>query len=107
MLHTGINHFREVHAVQTHVLCYGQLLERFRDSVEFVGQTPNPAMGVESINDQERKLSTDLMAKEVTSLLSEISRLEAQGRMLSDRLENVVLLVRYANTSLTYLTYCH
>lgn len=89
-----------MHELQAHALSYRELLEHFRESVEFVGKTPNPAIDVESISDQDRMFSMDLMKKEVASLLSEIRRLEGQRLMLFDRLHNATLLVRHANTSI-------
>ncbi|KAG6328787.1 hypothetical protein ID866_10302 [Astraeus odoratus] len=86
VLHTNdIDLTRELHKVEAHLLYYRQLLQDFKKSIDFVRDTPNPAM--EGIDD-----SAALMKTEVDSLLSEIERLEGQRKMQSDRLQNVMRL---------------
>ena len=84
---------RELHKLQAHLLYYQQLLRDFRVSVEFVRDTPNPAMSVLA-STEERDASADLLHKEANNLMSEIDRLTGQRLMLSDRLQNVIHLVR-------------
>lgn len=84
---------RELHKLQAHLLYYQQLLRDFKESVKFVIKTPNPAMSVLASED-DRKDSADLLCKEAENLVSEIDRLTLQREMLSDRLENVIHLVR-------------
>ena len=84
---------RELHKLQAHLLYYQQLLRDFKVSVEFVRDTPNPAMSVLA-STLERDESAELLRKEANNLTSEIDRLSGQGQMLSDRLQNVVHLVR-------------
>lgn len=85
---------RELHKLQAHLLYYQQLLRDFRVSVEFVRDTPNPAMIDLENNPDERTASADLLYKEVKNLTTEIDRLTGQRQMLSDRLQNVIHLVR-------------
>ena len=104
---------RELHKVEAHLLHYKQLLLDFRKSVVFVKDTPNPATELEKMSssereewermtEHERKMavqeledSKNLMDKETHNLLSEIERLEGQRSMYSDRLQNVMRLVRF------------
>jgi len=104
---------RELHKVEAHLLHYKQLLQDFRKSVVFVKDTPNPATESEKMTgpeheewermtEQERKMaaqehedSKNLMDKETHNLISEIERLEGQRSMYSDRLQNVMRLVRF------------
>jgi hypothetical protein len=59
----------------------------------FILHTPNPAMDSESIPDDVRAWSKNLLKKECDNLLSEINRLE-KGRIMQDRrLKNVMNLV--------------
>jgi len=90
----NINLTRELHKLQAHLLYYQQLLRDFRISVEFVRDTPNPAMSVLASTPEERDASTDLLRKETNNLISEIDRLTGQRLMLSERLQNVIHLVR-------------
>ncbi|KAF7341961.1 hypothetical protein MVEN_01782600 [Mycena venus] len=63
----------------------------FRKAVDFVLNTPNPAM--DSLPEEERDSSRRLLQRECKNLLSEINRLE-QGRAMQDkRLRNVLNLV--------------
>ena len=84
---------RELHKLQAHLLYYQQLLRDFKVSVEFVRDTPNPAMSVLA-STLERDESAELLRKEANNLTSEIDRLSGRRQMLSDRLQNVVHLVR-------------
>ena len=104
---------RELHKVEAHLLHYKQLLQDFKKSVIFVKDTSNPATELEKMSgpetkewesktEQERKMaaqeledSKNLMDKETHNLLSEIERLEGQRSMYSDRLQNVMRLVRF------------
>ncbi|KAI9568117.1 hypothetical protein HD554DRAFT_2022923, partial [Boletus coccyginus] len=83
---------RELHKLQAHLLYYQQLLRDFRVSVEFVRDTPNPAMSVLASTPEERGASADLLRKESNNLISEIDRLTGQRLMLSERLQNIIHL---------------
>lgn len=82
---------RELHIIRAHHLHYSALLEDFRKAVDFVRETPNPAM--DACPEAERVFSRNLLERECKNLLSEIDRLE-QGRKMQDkRLKNVMNLV--------------
>jgi len=83
---------RELHKLQAHLLHYQQLLRDFLQSVEFVRDTPNPAMNAPSISNAEREDSAKLLRTEAHNLVSEIERLTRQREMLSDRLDNAIHL---------------
>ncbi|KAI5996504.1 cora-like Mg2+ transporter protein-domain-containing protein [Pisolithus orientalis] len=83
-----INLTRELHKVQAYLLHYQQLLQDFHKSVDFVRNSPNPAMDC----DKDKDNSAELLAREVDNLLSEINRLEGHRTMQSDRLKNVMQL---------------
>ncbi|KAI5982109.1 hypothetical protein EDD15DRAFT_179077 [Pisolithus albus] len=83
-----INLTRELHKVQAYLLYCQQLLQDFYKSVDFVKNTPNPAMQ----GDEDELNSAELLAREVDNLLSEMGRLEGQRTMQSDRLKNVMQL---------------
>ena len=89
-----MNHTRELHKLQAHLLYYQQLLRDFRKSVEFVRDTPNPAMCDDSITKLERESSQKLLTQESENLLGEIERLDRQRKIQSDRLQNAMALVR-------------
>ncbi|KAH7929205.1 hypothetical protein BV22DRAFT_1003390, partial [Leucogyrophana mollusca] len=88
---------RDLHILQAHLLHYTSLLDEFRRSVDFVMNTPNPAM--ESCQEKERLHSQRLMKKECENLKSEIDRLEAQRKMQSSRLKNAMDLA-FANVAI-------
>ena len=92
--HNDIKLTRELHKLQAHLLYYQQLLRDFRVSVNFVKDTPNPAMSVLASTEEERSDSAELLCKEANNLISEIDRLTGQRTMLSERLQNVIHLVR-------------
>jgi len=79
---------RQLHVLQAHLLHYQSLLYHFRVSVNFIEETPNPAMESKNFNDDQRRISKELMARECKSLLSEVDRLEKRREMLSNRLKN-------------------
>jgi hypothetical protein len=83
----------ELHVMRAHLLHYTSLLRDFTKSVEFLCDTPNPAMDSEDIDDATRVADKDLLHKECGNLLSEIHRLEMQRQTLDDRVQNVQKLV--------------
>ncbi|KAG9311758.1 hypothetical protein JVU11DRAFT_8001 [Chiua virens] len=83
---------RELHNLQAHILYYQQLLRDFCRSVEFVRDTPNPAMNAPWISEIEREVSAKLLRTEANNLISEIERLSRQRELLSDRLGNAINL---------------
>lgn len=87
-------HTRELHRLQAHLLYYQQLLRDFYKSVEFVRDTPNPAMDHESISDLHRNVSKELLKQESNDLLSAIEQLEKERQIQLNRLINAMNLVR-------------
>lgn len=92
LLTDNIDQTRKLHIIQAYLLHYHSLLQDFKKSVEFLHNTPNPAMDSNSLSLDEREESMKLMAKECANLLSEIGRLENRRLMLSSRLKNVTEL---------------
>ncbi|KAJ6612791.1 hypothetical protein B0H10DRAFT_1806903 [Mycena sp. CBHHK59/15] len=82
---------RELHKIRAHQLHYSALIEDFRKAVDFVLETPNPAMDVLSAED--RLFSRRLLERECKNLLIEIDRLEMGRNMQDKRLKNVMNLV--------------
>ncbi|KAJ7291167.1 hypothetical protein C8J57DRAFT_1043706 [Mycena rebaudengoi] len=82
---------RELHIIRAHHLHYSALLEDFRKTVDFVLETPNPAM--DGLSKEERRFSRRLLERECKNLLIEIGRLEKSRTMQDKRLKNVMNLV--------------
>ncbi|KAJ7326376.1 hypothetical protein DFH08DRAFT_338374 [Mycena albidolilacea] len=82
---------RELHLIRAHHLHYSALLQDFRKALEFVLNTPNPAM--EALPEEERARSRRLLERECNNLLGEISRLEQARSTQEKRLKNVMNLV--------------
>ncbi|KAF7292873.1 hypothetical protein MIND_01186300 [Mycena indigotica] len=83
---------RELHVIRAHLLHHSALLEDFRKAVEFIMNTPNPAMDALP-KDSDRAFSRGLLERECKNLLSEIQRLEGSRTMQDKRLKNVMNLV--------------
>ena len=66
--------------------------------MEFIQNTPNPAMESEIFNDTY-DISKELMERECKNLLSEIERLEMRRELLSNRLKNAMDLA-YATVNI-------
>lgn len=81
----------ELHIIRAHHLHYSSLLEDFRKTVEFVCETANPAL--DDLPEADREWNSKIMARETTTILSEISRLEKGRKMQDRRLKNVMNLV--------------
>ncbi|KAG2347012.1 hypothetical protein BDR05DRAFT_958450 [Suillus weaverae] len=77
-----LNH--SLHSLQAHLLQYETLLHDFEKSVEFVRDTPNPAME----ESENRGTTEELMGRECKNLLSEIDRLHKRCSMFMRRLKN-------------------
>ncbi|KAG1773588.1 hypothetical protein EV702DRAFT_1032842 [Suillus placidus] len=77
-----LNH--SLHSLQAHLLQYETLLHDFEKSVEFVRDTPNPAME----ESENRGTTEELMGRECKNLLSEIDRLHKRCSMFIRRLKN-------------------
>lgn len=76
---------RDLHKIRAYLLRYGSLLDDFRKSVTFLKITNNPAMATPA-----RRISTILLQKECTNLLTEIKRLTRDRNMHEMRLANVI-----------------
>jgi hypothetical protein len=85
----SIEFTQELHRVRAHLLHYASLLDDFCNSVEFVRDTPNPAMS----SDPNRFSSKRLLAKECKNLLIQIERLSASRVSWDSRLQNIMQLV--------------
>jgi hypothetical protein len=93
---------RQLHVIRAFLLHYQNLLEQFRQTVEFIIETPNPAFFVNGesaplLSKDEllkRKTSKTCLEKECQTLLFEIKRLEKSVQMYNARMANVVDLVR-------------
>lgn len=81
----------QLHIIRAHHLHYSSLLEDFSKAVQFIKDTPNPAM--DSLPEEERVFSGKLLQKECDHLLIEIERLEMGRKMQDKRLKNVMNLV--------------
>jgi len=79
---------QELHIIRAHLLHYISLLEDFRKSVQFIKDTPNPAIDPEVAASEK-----ELLSRECDTLLSEIARLEMVRDMQNKRLKNVMNLV--------------
>jgi hypothetical protein len=83
----------ELHVIRAHLLHYIGLLSDFKKSVIFLRDTNNPAMDVDTITDDERKINKTLLCDECEHLLTEIERLTMNRQMQDDRVQNVTQLV--------------
>ena len=81
----------ELHVIRAHQLHYSLLLEDFLNTVDFIQITKNPAM--DSLSQEIRKRSADLMERECTNLKNEIKRLDASRKIVDKQLKNVMNLV--------------
>lgn len=82
---------QELHIIRAHHLHYSSLLDNFRKTVEFIRDTLNPAL--ESLSEEDRAESKEVMKRETHTLLSEIERLNKTRDMQDKRLKNVMNLV--------------
>ncbi|KAF5350698.1 hypothetical protein D9756_008758 [Leucocoprinus leucothites] len=81
----------ELHILRAHQLHYSSLLESFKETVEFIRETPYPAL--QAVNTEERTMSELMMERECKLLLNEISRLNRSQKMQGKRLKNAINLV--------------
>jgi hypothetical protein len=89
---------QELHIIRAHHLHYMSLLDHYTKHVKFIKNTPNPAM--DSVSEEERKISVKLLHRECDNLLTEIERLNSELSTQERRLENVMALVSYITTLL-------
>jgi hypothetical protein len=84
---------RELHVIRAHHLHYISLLDHYTKHVNFIKNTPNPAM--ENVSEEDRARSAKLLARECDNLLDEIERLHNQLGTQEQRLKNVMDLVSH------------
>jgi len=82
---------RELHAIRAHHLHYISLLDHYAKHINFIKNTPNPAM--DGINDEDRIKSSKLLMRECDTLLVEVERLHKELGTQEKRLKNVMDLV--------------
>lgn len=83
-----------LHVIRAHLLHYSSLLAAFKRTVNFILNTPNPALA------DNTEQCDDLLRRECTTLLEEIGRLDEECAMQGERLKYVVDLVRTTRDSL-------
>lgn len=81
----------ELHVIRAHQLHYSSLLESFRKTVQFILDTPNPALA--GMDKTESDLTKGMLERECRMLLNEIRRLDMSRKMQDKRLKNVMNLV--------------
>jgi Mg2+ and Co2+ transporter CorA len=79
---------QQLHIIQAHLLYYSSLLRSFKKAVQFVHNTPNPAL-----TEAQRDVCKPLMERECKTLLRKVERLNAERLMQEGRLSNVLNLV--------------
>ena len=84
---------RELHVIRAHHLHYISLLDHYTKHINFIKNTPNPAM--DGVNEEDRKRSANLLTRECDNLLNEIERLHNELGTQERRLKNVMDLVSY------------
>lgn len=89
-----LNFTQELHRIRAHLLHYTSLLADFRKTVNFIKDTPYPALENEKyFSKAEKEQSIKLMEKECDNLLHQIERLDMGRKMQDKRLTNVMQLV--------------
>ena len=82
---------QELHVIRAHHLHYLSLLNHYTKHINFIKNTPNPAM--DGLNEEERLSSQKLVNRECETLIIEIDRLNAELHTQERRLKNVMALV--------------
>lgn len=82
----------ELHVIRAHQLHYSSLLEDFRKTIQFIMDTPNPALA--GMPESVKELSKSMLERECKMLLNEVKRLNMSRKMQDKRLKNVMNLVR-------------
>ncbi|KAF8338499.1 cora-like Mg2+ transporter protein-domain-containing protein [Amanita rubescens] len=77
-----------LHATRAHLLYYSSLLAAFKRTVDFISNTPNPAL-----TRAQKGVSAPLLRQECATLLGEIDRLDKECTMQEKRLKHIVDLV--------------
>ena len=84
---------RELHVIRAHHLHYISLLDHYTKHINFIKNTPNPAM--ETVSEEDRIKSAKLLTRECDNLLNEIERLHNELDTQERRLKNVMNLVSH------------
>jgi len=82
---------RELHIIKAHHLHYRSLLYHYTKHINFIKNTPNPAM--DGVCEVDREKSAKLLMRECDNLLIEIERLNNELITQERRLKNVLALV--------------
>jgi hypothetical protein len=94
MLSKNLDLTQELYVLRAHLLHWSSLLDDARKSVQFVLDTPYPAMtSTKYFDNAQREFSEFHMQKECRNMLTEIDRLEKSRDMQEKRLKNVMDLV--------------
>jgi hypothetical protein len=91
---------RELHIIRAHHLHYLSLLDHYTKHVDFIRNTPNPAM--EGLNEEDQKSNEKLVNRECDNLMNEIKRLNAELKTQERRLKNVMALVSTLSVSIFF-----
>ena len=84
---------RELHIISAHHLHYTSLLDHYTKHINFIKNTPNPAM--DGLPEVDRIKSAKLLMRECDNLLNEIERLHNEMGTQERRLKNVMDLVSH------------
>jgi len=82
---------KELHVIRAHHLHYISLLDHYTKHINFIKNTPNPAM--DSLSEEDRLKSARLLKRECDNLMNEIERLQNELDTQERRLKNVMDLV--------------
>jgi hypothetical protein len=89
---------RELHTIRAHHLHYISLLDHYTKHINFIKNTPNPAM--DGICEVDREKSAKLLKRECDNLLNEVKRLNNELSTQERRLKNVMDLVSHITSVL-------
>ena len=84
---------QELHVIRAHHLHYISLLDHYTKHINFIKNTPNPAM--DGVCEEDRKRSEKLLKRECENLLHEVERLHNELNTQERRLKNVMDLVSH------------
>jgi len=84
---------QELHSIRAHQLHYISLLDHYTKHINFIKNTPNPAM--DGLSEADRKRSAKLLTRECDNLLNEVERLNNELSSQEKRLKNVMDLVSH------------
>ena len=88
---------KELHFIRAHILHYISLLDHYTRHINFIKNTPNPAM--DGVCEVERKKGAKILMRECDILLNEIERLSNELNKQERRSKNVMDLVSHINSA--------